>query len=133
MKDPRAGQHHCEVEAREGYLFVRQRGVLDSVAEAQRVQQKIERALREHGVQLVMFDNRSTGEPAPEARESMWNWCRDCPLVERVALLLESDLTLVRANMTALGKRTQLRSFSDEALATEWLLKRRTGTTAAQP
>jgi hypothetical protein len=132
VKDPRGGQHHCEVEAREGYLFVRQSGVLDSVAEAQRVQQKVERALRQHDMRLVMFDNRRTGEPAAQARESMWDWCRECPFVERVALLLESDLTLVRANMTALGKRTQLRSFSDEKLAAEWLLKRRTADTAAQ-
>lgn len=112
-------------------MLARQSGVLGSVDEARRVQQLLERALHNAGHGLVLFDNRLTGEPESEARESMWAWSRDCTVVERVALLLESDLSLVRANMTALSKRSPVRSFSDEDEARTWLLKRRTGTLRA--
>jgi hypothetical protein len=133
VSDPRAGLHRFEIEARDGYLLVRCRGVMGSVEEAKRVQETIEPELQRAGHGLVLFDNRLTGDPATEAREAMWAWCRDCALVERVALLLESDLNLVRANMTALGKRSPVRSFNEETEASAWLLKRRTGSTALQP
>ena len=129
MTDPRVGPFRCDVEKREGYVLARQSGKLETVEEAQKVQQMLERTLEQTGHGLVLFDNRLTGDPDTAARDSMWAWCRDCPHVERVALLLESDLTLVRANMTAVGKRSPVRSFNAEEAAVTWLLEKRSART----
>jgi hypothetical protein len=125
LTDPRTGAIACEVESREGYVVARLTGSMRSVGDAHQVQQKIERALRSSGHALLLMDNRLTGVPAVEARESMWAWCHDSPLIERAALLLESELSLVRANMTAVGKRTPLRSFGREDEAVAWLIDRK--------
>lgn len=122
VTDPRSGPFRCEVETREGYVLARQSGKLQTVDEARQVQQAVERALEKAGHGLLLFDNRLTGEPGNDARESMWAWCRDCSFVKRVAILLESDLSLVRANMTAVGKRSPVRSFDTEEAALAWLL-----------
>lgn len=50
----------------------------------------------------------------------MWTWIRGSNL-ERVALLLQSEMAVVRANMDALAGRTRLKAFSSEKAAVAWL------------
>jgi hypothetical protein len=108
------------IETREGWLLVVQHGRLPDVAAARALQQRVEQACDAQGSRRVLFDNRDTEPPDDEVRDAMFEWAVN--ELERVALLLRSDLKRVRANMDALSRRGRVRAFVDEREATAWLI-----------
>lgn len=130
----RAGGHTCTeigaslgpvadasatISTHDGWLLVVQRGRLGDLDEARALQAKVERACDAHGSKRVLFDNRETEPPDDEVRAAMFEWAMT--QLERVALLLRSDLKRVRANMDALSRRGRVRAFVVEREAIAWL------------
>lgn len=115
--------HHATIEAHDDHLLVVQEGALASVPEAEALQERIEAHLDAHGLasgcRRVVFDNRKTTAHADEVRESMFQWATRT--FDRVALLLESDMVGVRANMDALSRGAKLRAFHSLPEAIAWL------------
>jgi hypothetical protein len=74
------------------------------------------------GTRRVLFDNRQTLAPEEAVRDMVWAWIRDPTQLERVALLLESSMGVVRANMTAVSQRIRLRAFNSFEEARAWLI-----------
>lgn len=115
--------HRYTITPHPGFLIVRQEGVLADASEARRMQSAIELTKTKHRSSGILFDNRKTGVPPDEVRRLMWAWVMSAGF-ERVALLLESEMAVIRANMDALSKRTALRAFSREEDAVAWLKPR---------
>ena len=115
--------HRFFVETYAGYLIVRQQGALESLQAAQAMQLSVDRVRKGRGVQRILFDNRETLPAPEEVRSAMWTWIRSSDL-ERVALLLASEMAVIRANMDALAVRTRLRAFAQETTAVAWLAGR---------
>jgi chemotaxis signal transduction protein len=105
----------------DNYLLVRHTGALPDLDVARALQHRAEELLAHYKLRLVLFDNRRTKRPADEVRLSMWRWLHVCPLIDRVAMLLNS-LALGRSiNVEAARARVKIRAFSSEATARRWL------------
>jgi len=120
---PLAG-HRYSIEAFAAYIIVRQEGTLDSPISMRKMQGEIDQTCKTRGVTRVLFDNRHTGVHGDEIRAGMWAWVKGAGF-SRIALLLESEMAVVRANMDALSRRTHLRAFSREPDAVAWLRETR--------
>ena len=108
------------VEPQRGWLRCVQQGRLADLDEARELQRQVEQACAQHGFRRVLFDNRDTEAPADAVRDAMFAWA---VTLERVAILLRSELKAVRANMDAVSRRAHVRAFVDEAVAISWLLE----------
>lgn len=115
--------HGYTITTQTGILIVRQEGVLSDASEAHRMQSAIELSRTRHRPCGILFDNRKTGASPEAVRKQMWEWVMSAGF-ERVALLLKSEMAVIRANMDALSKRTSLRAFSEEDEAVAWLKPR---------
>jgi hypothetical protein len=111
--------HHANIEVHEDHLIVVQEGALESVPQAEALQQRVESRCQEVGCRRVVFDNRKTTAHPDDVRAAMFDWATTH--FEKVALLLESDMIGVRANMEALSRGAKLRAFHDLAEAVAWL------------
>jgi hypothetical protein len=112
------GGETTTVEPQRGWLRVVQHGRLADLGEARALQQRVEAACARHGCRRLLFDNRDTEAPDDPVRDSMFAWAIT---LERVAILLRSELKAVRANMDAVSRRAHVRAFVDEAVAAAWL------------
>ena len=129
MHRPRASQappapspkSQFTIEARGNHLLVEQSGCLQSKLEATALQDAVLAACRAHRVRRVIFDNRQSLVPPEEVRDLMWRWVGDPAHLERVALVLESTMASVRANMTAVSHGVRLRSFTTVDDARAWI------------
>ena len=109
------------IEQHEEYVYIHQAGRLTD-AGARRLLQELEARLLASNVRKAVFDNRNTEAPDEPVRQRMWDWIENAGLLDKVALILESSLTVVRTNMTALSRRVQLRAFDSVTEAATWLL-----------
>lgn len=107
------------VERRDDHVYVAQEGELRDFHDVGRVQAAVDEALGE--LRKAIFDNRNTKAPTEELRDLMWRFVDDPDRFDAVAILLQSDLKQVRANMTALGRRVKLKAFNSLEAAQAWL------------
>ncbi len=91
------------------------------LAGTQRVLEVLDGLLREHRLRAVLFDTRGVDPPTPDARECWWAWIEAATHHDRVAVIVMSEMTQIRGNMTALSRRSPVRSFTDIAVAEAWL------------
>ena len=106
-----------------GFLRVRLKQPLRDCMSARAVQRSIESELVEHGFQKVLFDMRHVDEHDDEVREEMWAWAEKSPHFHALALLIESELSRIRANMTAVGRKARVRAFGSPLQAEMWLVR----------
>jgi hypothetical protein len=111
--------HAFTVENRGDHLWIAQEGALEDLAQAERMQREIEAHAERTACQLVLFDNRNTDVVSNEIRRSMFDWVTT--QFDRAALLLQSDLAVVRANMDSLARGAKLRAFDNALEAVDWL------------
>jgi hypothetical protein len=125
VEDKVDGPEVCTISRGPGFLRVGLLRPLRSRSEAERLQGSIERALVEHGVHKLVFDMRGVQEHIEDVRDAMWAWAARGEKVQAVALLIESELSRIRANMTALGRSARVRAFGAPLQAEMWLVKAR--------
>ena len=113
-------EHRYTLEVLAPVLIVRQQGTLADVATMRRMQHAIELQRSSSRAVSVLFDNRRTGIHDEVVRKAMWSWVLSAGFA-RVGLLLDSELSVVRANMDAVARRATLRAFSRESEALAWL------------
>ncbi len=80
-----------------------------------------DRLLQQHGVRGVLFDTRGVLPPTEDARRLWWAWAEAGVHHDAVALLVESELTRISGNMTAMSRGAKVRSFHVWADAEAWL------------
>lgn len=114
---PPASTH---IELRKGYVLVVMYGRLESLAQALREQREVARVCASRGDRRVLFDNRHTEAPAEDVRNAMFEWAGT---FERSAILLQSEMGAVRANMWAVAHKLDVRAFASEEAAERWLLR----------
>jgi hypothetical protein len=110
-----------ELDARGGVLIARQRRPIEDLADARRAQQQLDDALEGTGARRAVFDRRGQGDHDPEVREAMWSWLSQGGRLDAVALVLDSELARVRANMTAISRHVKLKAFIDPEEAEQWV------------
>jgi hypothetical protein len=115
-------QSRFEITVAPGHVVVWQSGRLASLDEARALQKAVRSRCLRAGVRRALFDNRQTLAPEEAIRDLIWAWVRDPADFERVALLLESSMGVVRANMTAVSQKVRLRAFTSFEEARQWLL-----------
>ena len=114
--------HNYSIDERGDHMWVSQSGLLETVEAALELQRAVEARVKATGIDLIVFDNRQTDPVTPEVRESMFSWAtQKTGPFHRVALLLQSDLSAVRVNMDALGRKAKLRAFASSIEAVDWL------------
>lgn len=112
------------IELRPGYVFVWQRGSMESLEEARAFQQEIEAALRNHGVRKALMDNRETDLPDEEMRTFMNTWSENREHFDALAIVVESTMVKVRSTMEAIAHGAMRRAFNSIEEAETWLLSR---------
>ena len=110
----------AEVSVEGDRLRVTLHRVIADVAEAERLQEDIERRTTASAVAKVLFDYRKVGSHNEAVRTSMWDWASRATFVA-MALLVANDLTRVRMNMTAVAQKVRMRAFLHEPDALGWL------------
>ena len=78
----------------------------------------MEQALSRSGCTVAVFDNRRTEAPPKEVRQSMFDWASGGTFT-RVGLVVDGELTAVRATMESIASGRRLKAFNtlDEAVA----------------
>lgn len=108
------------IELREGYVRVVMFGRLESMSEVLAEQRAVTQACAARHDRRVLFDNRHTLAPDEALRDAMFDWAAT---FERAALLLESEMVAVRANMWAVARKATVRAFHEEKTAALWLCR----------
>jgi hypothetical protein len=96
---------------------------LESVTDAWRFQQAIDAELRASGQRRVLVDARRAKLSTKEINESMWSWVRANRNFDSLAIINESPVLSVAAQMkaTAIGT-TKVKVFHSLEEATQWLV-----------
>lgn len=113
-------QDVATIETATAFVRVKMLRRIADVDEADRLQSRIEEATRGAGLTAVLFDYRGVVGHDESVRSAMWEWAGACGL-QALALLVDSELSRVRMNMTALSKRVPIRAFLTENDALSWL------------
>ena len=108
------------VEARQGYVFIWQKGRAPDAANIEAMQRAIEKGMAEAGTRDCLFDNRDTIQPDQLVRAAMWTWLTEN--VRRAALIQAEAKNIARAERTGERNRIAVRAFDNEADAEAWLL-----------
>ncbi len=119
------GDFRAEIESREGYILIAETGRID---EAEAMRQYLE-VIRLFGARTghtrVLFDAREPLASAPGdlgARDARWDFFCGQRRLTRHAVVVASELAMMRVNMTARSKRAQVRAFLDLEGAHRWLV-----------
>ena len=96
-----------------------------NLARAEAITATVDRALREHGLELVLIDSRDVEDASEEVNSLFREWVETAACHDRVAVLVRSDLRQVANNMRALSRQVRMRSFMSYEEAIEWLAKPR--------
>lgn len=120
------GRATVDVEARAGYLYMVEHGLVVTVPEVRAYTRAMERLVERHGIRLALIDARGTEgtEPAPGARDAMWEWLVSGAGFRQVAFVISNEMTVARVNMLALSARANVRAFSNVPEASRWLTGR---------
>ena len=120
----RLGPLIYRVVPRAGYLVVYYTGRVATVEIADQWFEDLESELRRASVEQIMWDSR-TADPHPaEVRARIWEWLEAANVLKRSAILVESEMLRVSANLSAVGGRIRLRSFHLFQEAEAWLQSR---------
>ncbi|MEL6546342.1 MAG: STAS/SEC14 domain-containing protein [Myxococcota bacterium] len=103
------------------WLEVDYTGVVADVDIARQWMAAIEAELRREGKTKILWDSRGAEVHPSEVREWIWNWLKSTTYLKFSAILVESSLLRVTANMSALSSKVPIRSFHDRSEAVEWL------------
>lgn len=95
----------------------------DCLKDAQNYCSALERQLRLLGLRDVLVDGRSHERQAREATEAIWKWVDSCSLLERMALINESENLALAIRMRNLASpKRKVRPFHSRMEAEKWLL-----------
>jgi hypothetical protein len=108
------------IEVSKGFVRVKMLRRIADVAEAETLQRQIASTAGTADVSSVLFDYRGVVGHDESVRNSMWEWASACGM-NAMALLVDSELSRVRMNMTAVSKRVPIRAFLSEHEALAWL------------
>jgi len=106
---------------RDGFLQIRYFGEVDSVETAAKWLEHIEQTLREHGRSRVLWDSRPALPLPNDVRTHIWEWFGSSEVLRASAIVVESELLRISANLSVTGSTLVLRAFGDEDEATAWL------------
>lgn len=111
-----------EIEAGERWLVVTTLR-FDSAADAQRYCDALERQLHLTGHRDVLVDARRHKSGTREASDIIWSWVDSCELLERMALVNESENIATAIRMRSLtSPKKKVRPFRTIIQAQRWLL-----------
>ncbi|MFO0635055.1 MAG: hypothetical protein U0168_19600 [Nannocystaceae bacterium] len=108
------------IEVSKGFVRVKMLRRIADVAEAETLQRQIASTAGTADVSSVLFDYRGVVGHDESVRNSMWSGPAPAVTVP-TALLVDSELSYVRMNMTAVSKRVLIRAFLSEHEALAWL------------
>lgn len=95
----------------------------DCVRDAQNYCSALERQLRFSGLSDVLVDARKHERQTREASESIWHWVDTCTLLERMAIINESENLALAIRMRNLASpKKKVRPFHSKLDAEKWLL-----------
>lgn len=72
-------------------------------------------------LEQVLWDSRPADGHPPAVRDAIWNWLEHGKVLKRSAILVESEMLRVSANLSAVGGRLCLRAFYSLEDAEAWL------------
>lgn len=118
-------EHQYRLEVFADTLLVWQSGAPASMLELQEFQQEIDRVRVESDIHRALFDNRQTTTPIDEIRDAMLAWVCEPGRFDALAVVLQSEMLVVRLNMDALAQRVRMRAFDSIAAAQMWLVEQK--------
>ncbi len=112
----------CTID--DGYVLLRYGEAFpgNDLAVQNAVLEAVDGALVASSLQCVVFDTRPIVATVYGAsRDRCWEWAMAAVNHHSVALVANSEMVQVQANMTARARKGRLRSFRDIATAVAWL------------
>jgi chaperone required for assembly of F1-ATPase len=95
----------------------------DSVRDARNYCSALERQMRLSGLRDVLVDARKHERQTREASEAIWHWVDTCSLLERMAIINESENLALAIRMRNLASpKRKVRPFHSKLEAEKWLL-----------
>lgn len=112
-------------EARGGHAWIYYGGRVSTVDIARTWLGQIDDFLLEHGLARVIWDSRQAEGHPPDVRTVIWEWLTAARVLKASAILAESEMLRVSANLSSMSSGLKLRSFGDADAAHEWLMAQR--------
>lgn len=109
------------VEPQSGFALVRYSGQVDSVETATQWCTDLEIFLGAHTLERVLWDSRPAEPLLPEVRACIWKWLESGRVLRRSAILANSELIRLSANLSSFGGNVKVRAFGELEEATVWL------------
>ncbi len=106
-----------------GYLLIRYAGQVESVKIAERWFQHIDGTLERNMLTRVLWDSRPAAGHPPAVRARIWEWLEEARVLQRSAILVESEMLRLSANLSGLSGSLSLKAFRDFDQAEQWLLR----------
>ncbi|MEO1481779.1 MAG: hypothetical protein AAFU77_06705 [Myxococcota bacterium] len=115
------GPLRYSVRRGEDWLEVDYTGQVADLSIAQQWMTALDLELQRSQVEKILWDSRGA-EPHPsEVRTSIWEWLKAARYLKVSAILVESKLLRVTANMSAVSSNIPVKSFHSRVEAAEWL------------
>ncbi|MEM9069137.1 MAG: hypothetical protein AAGE52_11555 [Myxococcota bacterium] len=102
-------------------LLVRYEGRVSDIATAEEWFHALDTELTGRRVSQILWDSRPAKAHPPEVRKRIWEWLEEARVLKRSAILVDSEMLRLSANLSAVGGKVRIRAFHDFAEAEGWL------------
>ncbi|MEM9190381.1 MAG: hypothetical protein AAGF12_14445 [Myxococcota bacterium] len=110
-----------QVLPRPRYLLVRYSGRVETGEIARSWFRQLESLLLDHSVDQILWDSRPAKPHPAEVRTMIWDWLEGGRVLKRSAILVESEMLRLSANLSAVGGTLRLQAFHRFDEAERWL------------
>lgn len=105
-------------------LVVRYEGQVSTVNIAGRWLEDLDGALSKTGLDQILWDSRAAKGHPPEVRDRIWEWLEQARVLKRSAILVQSEMLRLSANLGSIGGKPVVRAFREFHDAIAWLKRK---------
>ena len=103
------------------YLLVQYSGMVATVEVADEWLATLDGLLRRHGVDTILWDSRPADPHPSSVRSRIWTWLEAAQVLKCSAIIVESEMLRLSANLSSTGRTLKLRAFVSFDAAHLWL------------
>lgn len=106
---------------KDAYLLVQYSGKVATCEVADEWLAALDDLLLRHDVDTVLWDSRPADPHPSSVRSRIWTWLEAARVLKRSAIIVESEMLRLSANLSSTGRTLKLRAFVSFDDAHRWL------------